>query len=269
MISRTDPQLLAALDRIGVRAEWRSWDDPSAPWDSTPAVLRATWDYTHRRGDFLAWTRSVPRLFNAAAVVVWNSDKVYLHELAAAGVPITPTHILEPGEAVRSRRWRGRRQALGRRRLSRRRAVHRADAAAAEHAATLHAAGRTVLCSPTSPGSTRRRDGARVLRRPFTHAVRKGPMVPPARRTPCDSDALYVEEDSRARTRPRPSSRSAPPRSAFLQERFGTSAVRAGRPAARAGRAGRRRDGAHRAVAVPVVRAGAVDRFAAAIAQRL
>ena len=63
-------------------------------------VIRSTWDYVPRRDDFAAWAASVPRLANPADVVRWNTDKTYLRDLAAAGVPVVPTEHLDPGGAA-------------------------------------------------------------------------------------------------------------------------------------------------------------------------
>ena len=67
-----------------------SWDDPATE-DADLVILRATWDYAERRDEFLAWTRRVRNLLNAPDVVAWNSDKRYLRDLAAAGVPVVPS----------------------------------------------------------------------------------------------------------------------------------------------------------------------------------
>ena len=93
--------LLAACSAAGLDAEWRIWDDPAVDWGSYDlVVIRATWDYAPRRDDFAAWAASVPRLANPAEVVAWNTDKTYLRELAAAGVPVVPTAWLAPGAPV-------------------------------------------------------------------------------------------------------------------------------------------------------------------------
>jgi hypothetical protein len=66
-------------------------------------VIRSTWDYTTRRDEFVAWARSVEqvtRLANRAGVIEWNTDKRYLRELEASGIPVVPTTWLEPGAAV-------------------------------------------------------------------------------------------------------------------------------------------------------------------------
>ncbi|MFF5184934.1 RimK family alpha-L-glutamate ligase [Streptomyces sp. NPDC000345] len=98
------PGLVAALRDAGADAEAVVWDDPDADWAGYDlAVIRSTWDYSWRAAEFVAWaqrTGAVTRLANPAGVVRWNSDKRYLGELAAAGVPTVPTRYLAPGEGA-------------------------------------------------------------------------------------------------------------------------------------------------------------------------
>jgi glutathione synthase/RimK-type ligase-like ATP-grasp enzyme len=98
------PVLLPALDAAGARAEAVHWDDPEVDWASFDLVLiRSTWDYTLRVAEFTAWAERcarLTRLANPAPVVRWNTDKRYLGELAAAGVPTVPTRYLAPGDPV-------------------------------------------------------------------------------------------------------------------------------------------------------------------------
>src|SRR5207253_9524476 len=62
-------------------------------------VPRSAWDYAERRDEFLAWAARVPRVLNPLIVLEWNTDKrLYLTELAEAGVPVVPTTFVEPGE---------------------------------------------------------------------------------------------------------------------------------------------------------------------------
>ncbi|WP_033340372.1 ATP-grasp domain-containing protein [Catenuloplanes japonicus] len=87
-----DRLILAPLATAGIAAEPVVWTDPEADWAAYDLVLlRSPWDYTLRRADFLAWVASIPQLLNPADVVVWNTEKTYLRELAAAGVPVTET----------------------------------------------------------------------------------------------------------------------------------------------------------------------------------
>ncbi|MFF8472404.1 RimK family alpha-L-glutamate ligase [Streptomyces sp. NPDC015414] len=96
------PVLVRALREAGADAEARYWDDPAADWAGYDlVVIRSTWDYSWRAGEFGAWVERVDgltRLANPAAVVRWNSDKRYLGELAAAGVPTVETRYIAPGE---------------------------------------------------------------------------------------------------------------------------------------------------------------------------
>jgi glutathione synthase/RimK-type ligase-like ATP-grasp enzyme len=93
------PLLLAACAAEGLDVDWRVWDDAAVHWRSYDlVVIRSTWDYVPRRDDFVAWADSQPRLANPAEVIRWNTDKSYLRDLAAAGVPVVPTEHLEPGD---------------------------------------------------------------------------------------------------------------------------------------------------------------------------
>jgi glutathione synthase/RimK-type ligase-like ATP-grasp enzyme len=63
-------------------------------------VLRSTWDYPQRLGEFLPWLELVARvteLCNPVPMLRWSLDKHYLADLDRAGVPTTPTVFVEPG----------------------------------------------------------------------------------------------------------------------------------------------------------------------------
>jgi glutathione synthase/RimK-type ligase-like ATP-grasp enzyme len=98
------PVLLDALRAAGAEADAVFWDDPDVDWGRYDlAVIRSTWDYSRRVAEFVAWAEKcaeATRLANPAAVVRWNTDKRYLGELAAAGVPTVPTRYLAPGDPV-------------------------------------------------------------------------------------------------------------------------------------------------------------------------
>jgi hypothetical protein len=55
------------------------------------SIIRTTWDYHARINEFIAWSKTVPRLFNNATIVEWNTHKSYLRELEQHGVAIAPT----------------------------------------------------------------------------------------------------------------------------------------------------------------------------------
>ena len=97
--------LVAALAEVGVDARWVCWDDPDVAWaDADLVAVRATWDYVDRHVQFLAWARAVEAvtpLLNGAQVFAWNSDKLYLVELARAGVDVAPTRAVASAQDVR------------------------------------------------------------------------------------------------------------------------------------------------------------------------
>ena len=97
-----DERLGRELAARGASVDHVAWEDADAAWDSYDAVIiRSTWDYAHRRDEFVAWADRVgDRLHNSPDVVRWNSDKRYLGDLADAGFATVPTTYVEPGEAV-------------------------------------------------------------------------------------------------------------------------------------------------------------------------
>ncbi|MER7052476.1 hypothetical protein [Streptomyces sp. NPDC000351] len=93
--------LTAALARVGVEAVTLPWDEP-VDWSRFAAVLlESPWDYPKRSEEFLAWARRAATesmLCNCFPMVEWNSDKRYLADLAADGVPIVPSTWTGPGD---------------------------------------------------------------------------------------------------------------------------------------------------------------------------
>lgn len=94
------PPLLAACARAGLAARALAWDDASVGWNRVDAaLLRSPWDYTERLPEFMAWCERTARLaplLNPLPVIRWNTDKHYLADLAALGVPVVPTEFVEP-----------------------------------------------------------------------------------------------------------------------------------------------------------------------------
>jgi hypothetical protein len=78
-----DAGLVAALRTRGLHAHWLSWDDPRTV-DADLVILRDSSD----QPEFLAWTKRVPNLLNAAEVVAWNSGRRHLRDVGRAGVPV-------------------------------------------------------------------------------------------------------------------------------------------------------------------------------------
>ena len=90
-----DHMLGKALEQRGCVVGVVEWE---AAWESGQydvAVVRSCWNYIHDHAAFLAWARTVEasgtRLMNGAALMQWNSCKLYLRELEQCGIPIIPT----------------------------------------------------------------------------------------------------------------------------------------------------------------------------------
>jgi hypothetical protein len=199
------PELLAACRGVGLTVEWRAWDDPRVDWAAADlVVIRSTWDYPARRSEFLEWAHRVPRLANPAQLVDWNSDKRYLAGLAAVGVPTVPSRFFAPGEEITAPDDAEYvvKPAIGSGSMGAARFAGAADLPGARaHARHLHDAGRTVLVQPyladvDASGET----GLVYFAGRYSHAIRKGPMLPSGTVNPVDGRSLFVEESITART---------------------------------------------------------------------
>jgi hypothetical protein len=176
--------LIAPLRARGINATPAVWDDPDVDWPRFDlVVVRSCWDYAGRRREFLDWASRVPRLANPAPVLAWNTDKRYLNDLAARGIPVVPTEWLRPGHG-RSLPARGAwviKPAVslasldaGRYQLEdpseRRQAV--------EHVRRLHADGRLVMMQPYLRSVDDEGETALVyLNGVFSHAMRKAAVL--------------------------------------------------------------------------------------------
>ncbi|MCX5121537.1 hypothetical protein OG992_30615 [Micromonospora sp. NBC_00362] len=204
-----DRLVLAPLAARGVAVQTAVWDDPDVDWSSYDlVVLRSPWDYALRRDEFVSWAATVPTLANPADVVRWNTDKRYLAELSAAGVPTVPTSWIEPGESWQLPAETGEyvlkpavsagSQDTGRYDLAD--PEHR-DLAAA-HVRRLSDAGRVTMVQPylravDTEGETALLFLAGPEGLAFSHAIRKGPMLSGPDPGP---DGLYKAEEITART---------------------------------------------------------------------
>ena len=91
--------LFQACLMAGISPRIVAWDDATVSWSRfDAALLRSPWDYTERLPEFLAWcehTSRATQLLNPLSVIRWNTDKHYLGDLSAAGVPVVPTQFVE------------------------------------------------------------------------------------------------------------------------------------------------------------------------------
>lgn len=177
----------------GLHARWLSWDDP-ATLEADLVIPRATWDYTERLDEFLAWTRRVRNLVNSPAVVAWNTDKRYLADLEAAGVPTVPSAFFAPGQdvhvpvgehVVKPAIGAG---SVGAQRFS-------DPESGRAHAAALQADGQTALVQPYDPRIADGETALVFLSGEQSHAFTKGPLLPPPGQRPVlDESGTYAEE---------------------------------------------------------------------------
>lgn len=176
--------LSAALRRVGLSSDVVVWDHPSIDWSRYERVIvRSTWDYAARRDEFLRWAEGVGegRLLNSAEVLRWSSDKRYIDDLAAAGVPVVPTRwcaagerlVLPDGDFVIK-------PAVGAGSVGARRFAADEHAAAAEHAAQLIAAGHVAMIQPYQAAvDTVGETALLFFDGVFSHAIRKAALLVP------------------------------------------------------------------------------------------
>lgn len=204
--------LLTACAHAGLDARVLAWDDPTVSWCRYDAVLlRSTWDYCGRLPQFLAWCERVDRvttLLNPLPVLRWNTDKHYLTDLAAAGVPIVPSVFVEthqePLPALQDflAMHAGSdafvvKPAVGAGSRDTQRYSRDQEFAAANHIGRLLDVGRSILLQPYLPSVDR--DGETALMYfdgDFSHAIRKGPLL---RVEDGTTDALFAPEAITAR----------------------------------------------------------------------
>ncbi len=195
-----DGLLRDALVELGVVAEPAVWDDPAVPWGSYDLlVVRSTWDYPERVDEFLVWAGRVATLvptLNELALLRWSTDKHYLDDLAAAGVPTVPSVFLAPG-AEPEHPWLDAPHVVKPSVGAGSRAALRFGAADADrsraHVRHLHEQGRTALAQPYLDSVDTLGETALVyLDGTLSHAMRKGPLL--AEHAADLVDGLYVRE---------------------------------------------------------------------------
>lgn len=200
------PPLQAAFARAGVTAEVLAWDDPTVAWSRFDAVLlRSTWDYTQRLPEFLAWCERVEartRLFNPLATVRWNTHKRYLTDLAARGVPVVPSTIIDSVDGVLATLAAQKHEfvlkpCVGAGSRDAARFLPAQLEAATAHAQRLLGQGHQVLLQPYLAKVDGYGETALIhIAGRYTHAIRKGPLLLPGG---ASSDALFAAEDIQPR----------------------------------------------------------------------
>lgn len=188
-----DAGLIGALRARGLHARWLPWDDPET-LRADLVILRATWDYVDRIDEFRRWTTRVAHLLNPARVVAWNTDKRYLTDLGAAGIPTVPSAFYAPGQHVGVPDGEVVvKPAVGAGSLG---ALRFDDPERARvHAAALQAQGQTVVVQPYDPRVADGETALVFLRGDPSHAFTKGPMLPAPGQVPgLDESGTFATE---------------------------------------------------------------------------
>ena len=184
------PLLRQALEARGAEVSLVSWTS-AQDWSAFDvALVRSTWDYTGQLERFLDWawsTTLVTRLRNPLEVLRWNTHKGYLADLEQRNVPVVPTvfvgrggDVVEALSAFPRSRELVVKPAVG----AGSRGALRFDASgrwqAAAHLAGITSTGRPAMVQPYLRGVDA--DGETALVHfggVFSHALRKGPLLPP------------------------------------------------------------------------------------------
>lgn len=98
----SDQALAVALAEEGFDVNPVIWSSTQQNWrDVDAVVVRSCWDYHLRADEFLEWIALLERsdivVINSPDLIRWNANKVYLGELAAAGIAIPDTVFVESG----------------------------------------------------------------------------------------------------------------------------------------------------------------------------
>lgn len=194
-----------ALTAMGTNVELTNWDDASIDWSCYALVLlRSTWDYTERLPEFLHWAQQVAaitHLLNPLDVVRWNTDKHYLHDLAAAGVPVVNSVFIEPGQSALALPDYDEfvvKPAVGAGARDAQRYIRAERTAAIEHAECLLDSARCVLVQPYLHDVDLHGESALLyFNGRYSHSICKGALLSRGQQP---TRALFAAEHIRART---------------------------------------------------------------------
>ena len=202
------PLLIRALGDRGIIADIVDWDNASVDWSMySSAIVRSPWDYHRRYSEFVEWLRKVSTqtvLHNSADVIEWNTDKVYLGELEAAGIPIIPTTYVRGAEDIVTVSNEGMLEkdivvkptvSAGSNNTERH---EESPVKAAAHLGALIDAGKVAMVQPYQRFIDEQGETAMLyFNGEFSHAFRKGAILATGDNI---KNGLYTEEDISERT---------------------------------------------------------------------
>lgn len=197
------PLLLEAVRAAGTAVDEVCWDDELIDWSTyNHIVIRSTWDYHRRYDEFMQWVRAVgavSTISNSVDVIMWNTDKHYLAEVAEMGLPVVPTVFIEPGQDD----WPDQvRELLAKGDVVVKPAIsagsndterHSNIDTAQKHVSELLSAQRSVMLQPyMADVDVESETGLVFIDSKFSHAFAKGPLLAQAKNM---SGGLYAEEE--------------------------------------------------------------------------
>jgi len=173
--------LAAALTRAAIAFDVLAWDDPATDWDAPgPTLIRSTWNYALDLPAYERWidrVASAGALFNPRSAVLGNLHKRYLLALAARGVPVVDTTLVEPGGSCDLARFATRfviKPEVGAASLGAR-VFAPGDPVAAHHLAALTAAGAALVQPYLDSVDDYGERSIVVIDGELSHAIRKSP----------------------------------------------------------------------------------------------
>jgi len=97
-----DNLLIDYLTSKGLDITPEVWDNPAVEWQQYDvALFKSPWDYFDKFPEFKLWLDKMEasgvRTLNPLKTIRWNTDKHYLLDIAAVGLPIVPTELLKRG----------------------------------------------------------------------------------------------------------------------------------------------------------------------------
>ena len=180
--SASDQCLAATLRARGHAVDAAPWNGPFEPFAGAEAiVVRSSWDYHEAPDAYRAWLDRLPpgRTFNAPALIHWNLSKAHVLDLGARGAVIPRSRLVaaEPAAVAAAldalRREAVIKPVIGASGVGVERVRRGDEAAALERRAR---ASRRIGAGAGVRGRHRaRRAGRRVLRRRFSHGLRRLP----------------------------------------------------------------------------------------------
>jgi glutathione synthase/RimK-type ligase-like ATP-grasp enzyme len=100
-----DDLLINFLQSKGMQLKKEIWNDASVIWENYDLVIiKSPWDYFNLISEFYDWLNLLAekkvKVLNPLSVIKWNADKHYLHDIAGAGLSVTPSVFAEKGAKI-------------------------------------------------------------------------------------------------------------------------------------------------------------------------